>query len=296
MSSQGANGPAIAFVGFGEAAQAFVKGLGLGGSGRVATYDIKSRDPAEAAAMAARYSAAGVSGSGDPAAALRGASAVFCLVTADQALAAAVEAAPHLDAGAFWFDGNSCAPGTKRTAAEAVAAAGGRYVDLAIMAAVHPRLHQTPVLVAGPDAERASEYLKALDMRPTVAGGRVGEASAIKMIRSVMIKGIEALTAECFLAARRANVDGAVLDSLQASDVAVDWQDRAAYNFDRMMVHGARRAAEMREVAATLRELGLPDRMSTAAADWQEQIAALRLDAGAPDFADRADRILAALV
>ena len=60
--------------------------------------------------------------------------------------------------------------------------------------------------------------MAALDMRPRVIGDKVGDASAIKMIRSVMIKGLEALTAECLLAARRAGVADAVLASLQNSD------------------------------------------------------------------------------
>jgi hypothetical protein len=97
------------------------------------------------------------------------------------------------------------------------------------------------------------------------------------------------------LAARRAGVEDAVLASLQASDPGWNWRDRGAYNLERIMVHGTRRAAEMREVAATLRELGLPDRMAAATAQWQDQIAALHLDGGADDLADRADRILNAL-
>ena len=110
-----------------------------------------------------------------------------------------------------------------------------------------------------------------------------------------MIKGFEALTAECLLAARRAGVEAAVLASLQASDPGWNWRDRAAYNLERMMVHGTRRAAEMREVAATLRGLGLPDRMAAATALWQDQIAGLALPGGADDLAERADRILDAL-
>jgi 3-hydroxyisobutyrate dehydrogenase-like beta-hydroxyacid dehydrogenase len=294
MAKKSANAPRIGLIGFGEAGQAYLTGFGLGGTGRAAAYDIKSRDPAQSAAMAECYAAAGIPGSGDPAV-LRGADAVFCLVTADQAGAAAEAAAPHLAPGAFWLDGNSCAPGSKRAAAETVAAAGGRYVDMAIMAPVHPRLHRTPVLLAGPDAEPAAALLRSLGMAPKIAGPRIGDASAIKMIRSVMVKGLEALTAECLLAARRAGVEQAVLGSLQSSDPGIDWPKRAAYSLERMMRHGARRAAEMREVAATLRELGLPDRMAAATALWQAEVAALGLDAGPDDAALRADRILAGL-
>jgi 3-hydroxyisobutyrate dehydrogenase-like beta-hydroxyacid dehydrogenase len=137
--------------------------------------------------------------------------------------------------------------------------------------------------------------LAALNMDWRVAGPMVGDASSIKMLRSVMIKGFEALCAECLLAARRAGVEDAVLASLQASDPGWVWHERGAYNLERMMVHGARRAAEMREVAATLRDLGLSDRMAAATAQWQHQIAALHLPGGPDDLADRADRILSKL-
>lgn len=289
------NTPRIAMIGFGEAGRAFVSGWGEAASGRVAAHDLKAADPAQAPAMAAAAAERGIACHARPAEALEGAAVAFCLVTADQALAAAEAAAPDLPPGTLWLDGNSCAPGTKRAAAQAIEAAGARYVDLAIMAPVHPRKHQTPALLGGPHADAALEILAPLGMNLRKAGERVGDASSIKMLRSVMIKGFEALTAECLLAARRAGVEEAVLASLQASDPGWDWAARGAYNLERMMAHGARRSAEMREVAATLRELGLPDRMASATVEWQAQIAALGLPGGSDDLAARADRILAAL-
>jgi 3-hydroxyisobutyrate dehydrogenase-like beta-hydroxyacid dehydrogenase len=226
---------------------------------------------------------------------LVGVGMVFCLVTADQAVAAARAAAPYLTPGAWWLDGNSCSPGAKRQAAAVIEAAGGRYVDLAIMAPIHPRLHKTPMLVSGPHASAAVQALGALGMEPSIAGGRVGDASSIKMLRSVIVKGLEALTAESFLAARKAGVDQAVIASLQASDPGIDWLARGAYNLERMLVHGARRAAEMEEVAVTLRELGLPDRMALATMEWQAQLAALAVEPGLDDFGTRADAVLKAL-
>ena len=282
----------IALIGFGEAAEAFLAGWGIGGSGRVRAFDVKSLDPAQAGAMAARCRDAGALGCASPAEALAGAGLAFCLVTADQALTAAEAAAPHLHPGTLWLDGNSCAPGTKR-AADAVDRGGRRTLcrhgDHG--AGASPR-HATPVLLAGPAAEAAAARITALGMRPTLAGARVGDASTIKMLRSVMVKGIEALTAECLLAARRAGVEGAVLASLQASDPGFDWTARSAYNLERMMVHGLRRAAEMREAAATLRELGLPDRLAAATATWQAELGGLDLAGGPDELADRADRIL----
>jgi 3-hydroxyisobutyrate dehydrogenase-like beta-hydroxyacid dehydrogenase len=278
----------IALVGFGEAGQAYAGGWG---GACLAACDLRADfEPLKTAATRL-----GITLSDQVQAVVFDATAVFCLVTADQALVAARTAAPHLREGVLWLDGNSCSPGTKRQAAAVIEAAGGRYVDLAIMAPVHPRLHRTPGLLAGRHAASAMTELETLGMDWQVAGAQVGDASAIKMLRSVMIKGFEALSAECLLAARRAGVEDAVLASLQTSDPGWNWRERGAYNLERFMVHGSRRASEMREVAATLRDLGLPYRMAVATALWQDQIADLCLAGGSNDLADRADRILSAL-
>lgn len=295
MTAEPAGAAPIAFVGFGEAARAIASGWGAARAGSAAAYDVKSADPATAAEIASACREAGVAEASDLASLLAGEPLVFCLVTADQAAHAAAAAAPHLTPGTLWLDGNSSAPGTKKRAAAIIEATGARYVDLAIMAPIHPRLHRTPMLIAGPHAEPAREALAGLDMTVEIAGDKVGDASSIKMIRSVMIKGMEALTAECLLAARRAGVEEAVLRSFERSDPGTDWRNKPVYNFGRMTAHGLRRAAEMREVAATLRELGLPDRMASATALWQEQIGALGLDEPTGDIGAAADQILAAL-
>lgn len=295
MARDSIRNTSVAFIGFGEAATAILSGWGAERPARIAAYDIKTDDPAARDAMCARYRELDVRGAASPAEALASADAVFCLVTADQAENAARAAAGHLNQGTLWLDGNSCAPGTKVRAAAAIEAAGGRYVDVALMAPVHPKRHHVPLLVSGPHAAAGEALLLALDMKPKLAGDRVGQASSIKMLRSVMVKGMEALTAECFLAARRAGVEEQVIASLEASSPEIDWRGRGTYNLERMMVHGQRRAAEMREVAATVAELGLGGAMSAAAADWQDRIGALGVDAGADDLIERADRLLSRL-
>jgi 3-hydroxyisobutyrate dehydrogenase-like beta-hydroxyacid dehydrogenase len=282
----------IAFVGFGEAAMAFRSGWGDQAPSGMRAFDIKTLVPATATAMIDRYAANGIVGAESLGAALEGATLAFSLVTADQALVAARQAAEVLPKGLLWLDCNSCSPDSKRAAAEAIEGAGGAYVDVAVMAPVHPKKHHVPLLVSGPHAERAEAILKALDMRPAVVGGGIGGASAVKMLRSVMIKGLEALTAECFLAARRAGVEEAVIASLKASDPGIDWTKRGSYNLERMMVHGTRRAAEMAEVVATVEALGLPARMAHATENWQAAIGAMGLEGGEDDLGARADKVL----
>lgn len=288
-------GSGLAIIGFGEAAEAFVSGWRETHDGAISCYDLKVGKPEEREILKLRADRLGVGICGTQAEALESAQSVFSLVTADQALVAAQDCVAHIKAGTLWLDCNSCSPGTKRQASQVIEAAGAIYLDVAIMAPVHPKRHRTPLLVSGSRALEAMPLLEALDMQPRHAGDTVGQASAIKMFRSVMIKGFEALTAECLLAARRAGVEAEVLHSLQASDPGFDWAKRSAYNLERMMVHGGRRAAEMREVARTVAEQGLPSRMSDAITDWQAQVADLELAGGSADVGERADRILEAI-
>ena len=206
--------------------------------------------------------------------ALTGVPLVLSLVTADRALAVAQDYAPFLTVGALWCDMNSVAPETKRAAAKAVEAAGGRYVDVAVLAPVDPARLNVPLLVAGAAADEAVAALGAAGFaKVRSVGVEVGRASAIKMIRSVMVKGVEALTAEMMLAAVAAGVADEVLASLDASEKAQAWAERAAYNLERMATHGVRRAAEMEEAAKTLAALGVEPVMTTGTVQRQRAMA-----------------------
>lgn len=245
--------PRVALVGFGEAGEAFVRAGGWRGETRA--WDVLPERRAVAAGLGAE--------TGDTAAAaLADRAFLLSLVTADQALDAACSYAQLLPEGALWCDLNSVAPDTKRQAATVIEAVGGRYVDVAVMAPVEKGL-AVPLLISGPHARAAQPLLEALgfsDIR--VVGDEVGKASAIKMIRSVMVKGIEALSDECAAAAAAAGVLDDVVASLDASEKAVGWAERFDYNRERMAAHGLRRAAEMEEVTHTLKSLGVDPVMS----------------------------------
>jgi 3-hydroxyisobutyrate dehydrogenase-like beta-hydroxyacid dehydrogenase len=292
----------IAFLGFGEAARAFLDGWRTGPDfrARISAYDIKTDSPDERvrAAKRADYGSANVPGASTAPEAVKGAEAVFSVVTADQAHEAALAALPGLARGALFSDCDSCAPPTKARTAHEVEAAGGRYVDVAVMAPVHPRLHRTPLLISGPHAEAAAAALASLGMSVKIYEGPVGAASSVKMIRTIMMKGLEALVLECVLAGRKAGVIEAVLDSLDDTYPGFDWKTKSAYMLERVMTHGIRRAAEMREVALTVDLLGLKGEMSRACVGWQQAIGELGLrvaKADADDYAVLADHILAKL-
>jgi 3-hydroxyisobutyrate dehydrogenase-like beta-hydroxyacid dehydrogenase len=259
-------GRKIAFIGFGEAGLAFAI---AGARGFDVRQDSTKREDFE------RH---GVTACASSAEAVSGAQIVLSLVTADEALAAATSAAPHLAPNALWLDLNSVAPQTKRAAAARIEAAGAHYVDVAVMAPVLPKRFEAPLLLAGPHAEAATEALSAIGFTSIqTVGGPVGSAASVKMIRSVMIKGIEALSAECALAANAAGVLPQVIASLNSGGAPADWAERLDYNLDRMMVHGTRRSVEMVEVVATLDLLGTGSAMSSACAIRQAEIGSLGL-------------------
>lgn len=276
----------IAIIGLGEAGSAFISGWGASLADRITAYDIKSADPATVAEITDRARALGIRSSASAAEALSGATLILSTVTADQSVAVARTAAPLIANGACFCDLNSCAPSSKRSSAKVIAAAGGRYVDVAVMAPVHPALNMAPCLASGPHAADIAPVLQGLPMSVRVVGDEVGHASSIKMIRSVMVKGMEALTAECTLAAVAAGVEDEVLPSMVNGAPNIDVATRAAYNFERSLCHGARRAAEMEEVAITLADLGLPNGMAAATAAWQGRIAATGIPAPAEDEID----------
>jgi 3-hydroxyisobutyrate dehydrogenase-like beta-hydroxyacid dehydrogenase len=254
----------VALIGFGEAGESFARAPGWQGETRA--WDLK---PERRAAMAA----AGVSAGADAAATLADRAFVLSLVTADQALTTARDYARLLIPGALWCDMNSVAPDTKREAAAAIEAAGGRYVDVAVMAPVDRGL-AVPLLISGAHAIAAQPLLASLGFSNIrVVGDEVGRASAIKMIRSVMVKGLEALSSECAAAAEAAGVFGEVMASLDASEKRQPWADKVAYNRERMATHGARRAAEMEESAKTLQSLGVEPVMTRGTVKLQREAA-----------------------
>lgn len=260
----------LTLIGFGEAGRTFAAAGGWGNMTRI--FDSKTaQDGPAAREMREAYAAQGVTGCNTSAQALSDATLVLSLVTADQATPVAQDAAQHIAPGTLFCDLNSVSPGRKRANAEAIEAAGGRYVDVAVMAPVQPAALDVPLLISGPHAEDAAAMLRSIGFIKTqICGAAIGDASATKMVRSVMIKGIEALTAEMIFAADAAGVTDGVLASLGG-----DWANKADYNLDRMLAHGTRRAAEMEEVAQTLRELGIEPLMTQGTIVRQRTLGAL---------------------
>lgn len=258
----------IAFIGFGEVGQRFARGF-LANEGLTLTaYDILADAPAGAPlARAARE--IGVTLLPSAAAAVAGAEIVISAVTASQAEPVALGAAAFLAAGQFYLDVNSAAPATKQAAARHVDAAGAHYVEAAVMAPVMRPGLAVPILAGGPRAEAAAALLNPLGMNLTVVASEYGRASAMKLCRSIIIKGMEALLVDCAAACEKWDVREEVFESLAETFPSIDWFTLSDNMRERVHTHGVRRSAEMHEAAEMLAALGMEPGLVKAVAEAQ---------------------------
>lgn len=288
----------IGLIGYGEVGRIFTAGL-QPASAWTGAWDLKFADPARRDEPLAHAAAAGVTACDSAAALCAQATLLISAVTASNTLAVAESVAPHIRPGSVFLDLNSASPGTKQKAAALIDAAGGHYVEAGVMTSVPPYGIRVPMLLGGAHATRLQPVLAALGMDAQVASERLGIASATKMCRSVMIKGLEALVIESYATARHYGVEDAMVATLQETFPGIDWTKQGAYFFSRVAQHGQRRAEEMREAANTVREAGFEPFMASAIAlkhDWM----AAQARAGHfaelgpnPPWKDHADRLLA---
>ncbi len=290
----------IGVVGYGEVGKTFAAGLKpKQGVASVAAWDLKFADPAMREAERAHAAAAGIAARDAMQALCAGSDLVISAVTASNTLAVAQEAAPHMRPGSLFLDLNSASPGTKQQAAALVEAAGAHYVEAGVMTSVPPYGIRVPMLLGGAQAAPLAQLLQAWGLDAKAVSEQLGVASAIKMCRSVMIKGLEALVIESYATARLYGVEDHVLPTLQETFPSIDWQQQGAYFFSRVVQHGKRRAEEMREAANTVREAGFEPFMASATADKQQWVADLARDGAFNDvvkgarWQDYADRLIA---
>ena len=263
--------PAIGFIGFGEAGFHLAKGLqGAGAEGLVA-YDINTYTPKLGERIRRRGAESGVSLLDSSELLTTGSDILISTVVADAAVRAAEQTAPHLESRHIYADLNSVSPGAKQSIDSIVTVRGARFVEAAIMGPVPPKGHRVAILLGGVSAAELMEQLTPYGMNLEIVSERIGSASAVKMCRSIIVKGLEALMLESAMAASRYDVDARVFSSLSESFPGLDWCRLAGYMIGRVVRHGKRRAREMEEVAGMLDSIDIDPIMTEAAVrrqDW----------------------------
>jgi 3-hydroxyisobutyrate dehydrogenase-like beta-hydroxyacid dehydrogenase len=291
----------VCLVGYGEVGRILAEDLRKRDV-KVSAYDIKL-DAEQAGPLRDHAGTFGVQLASSHADLAAKADLIVSAVTASQAVPVARACAPAVKRGAWFLDFNSASPGAKRRAADLIDGAGGRYVEGAVMTSVPPYRIKVPLLLGGSSARDLAPLLVELGFDAKVASEQLGVASAVKMCRSVMIKGLEAMVIESFTTARAYGVEDAVLASLAETFPGINWEKQGAYFFQRVIEHGRRRSEEVREVAETVREIGLTPWSAQGTAERQAWVADLADEglfgakgtgefAKSPDWRTEADRIL----
>lgn len=282
----------ICLLGFGEVGQILAADFQSAGNPQLTAFDLLFQNPESACFRAAGK--AGVRVAGNAGEAVADADLVVSAVTAAQAVAAARSVAGAMKSKAYFLDVNSVSPGVKIQAAELIDAAGARYVEAAIMSPISPRRIASSMLFGGKHAATFLPLAQQMGFSGAqMFSDQVGRASAAKMCRSVMVKGMESLLTESLLAARHYGVESTVIDSLRNLFPGTDWSSLARYMISRSLIHGRRRAEEMREVAKTVTEAGLQPHMSAASAQRQDWAAAFRDSASIEELEAMLDAVLA---
>jgi 3-hydroxyisobutyrate dehydrogenase-like beta-hydroxyacid dehydrogenase len=289
----------VALIGYGEVGGIFGAALPRAGVRAVTAFDILIANASWAEEARTRASRDSVALASSTREAIANSDLIISAVTAASTASATEQIASGVRRGAFVLDVNSASPRTKTACAEVIRCAGGRYVEAAVMSSVPPHGIRAPMLLGGPHATSLRSTLAKLGFAATVGSESYGVVSAIKLCRSVIVKGMEALAIESLLSARRYGVEREVLASLAETFPGLDWERQATWFWLRVVQHGRRRAEEMREAAVTVGDAGIASRMTTATADVQAWIAMLRAEgvfasAGADatwrDLADLVDR------
>ncbi|MEQ8440498.1 MAG: DUF1932 domain-containing protein [Alphaproteobacteria bacterium] len=284
--------PTIGLLGLGEVGQLLAADLPQSAHEALVTWDLKLPDPDSIPSKA--LPTMNVTAMPDAASLAVKSDIILCAVTAEETLNAANSVAPNLRDGAWYFDMNSASPGQKVAASNAIHTAGGRYVEGAVMSPAAAKRLAMPILLGGPHAAAFEPIARAIGFSGTTVFSDIpGKASAAKMCRSVMVKGVEALLTESMLSARHYGVEDTVIQSLSDLFPGPDWSQLTPYMISRSIEHGGRRAEEMREVAKTVAEAGLPPLMSSATAERQDLTKAYTDTLDARDLSTMLDTILA---
>jgi 3-hydroxyisobutyrate dehydrogenase-like beta-hydroxyacid dehydrogenase len=269
----------IGLIGYGEVGKTFALGLlEKPGVVEVSAWDLKlaSESPSEVRQVEQMHAQThGIQAVDSMAALCEKCHFIISAVTASSTLAVAQEAALFMNPGSVYLDLNSASPGTKKACAQFIEAAGGQYVEAGVMTSVPPYGIRVPMLLGGASSNALAGKLQAWGLDAKSVSNALGVASAIKMSRSVMIKGLEALVIESYATARAYGVEDHVLPTLQETFPQIDWAQQGAYFFSRVVQHGKRRSEEMREAASSVKEAGFEPFMAMATADKQQWVSDL---------------------
>ncbi|MCG6931962.1 MAG: DUF1932 domain-containing protein [Desulfofustis sp.] len=268
----------LGFIGFGGAAYGLSKGLTDAGMLAISFFDSQAAEGDVGAVIGRRAAEVGAKGLDHLAALIDGADIIISCVTGAAALEVARQAAELLQPRHLYVDVNTAAPRVMQEVFAAVEESGAGFADVAMLGAIPAFLHRVPCLASGNGAELFKSRLEPYGMDIRVVGDEPGQASAIKLFRSIFMKGILALLLEMLSATRRYRVDALVLESIATTMEKYDFLETARLQLAKGVIGAERMHHEMEAVVQTLKEMGSPSLMSEATRETLQWCSTLGLD------------------
>lgn len=257
----------VAFIGFGEVGYEMSRGLRDAGLKNITAYDPAQNHPVFSKILRERVQAAGVELMATAQQAMEKAEIVITAVTSDKALEVSRQVRPFLRAGIMYVDVAASSPQVKRDIWETIRDSGASFVDAAMMGPLALYQQKVPILASGTGAKRFLELMTPYGMAIEYVSEAPGEATGIKLVRSIFMKGLAALELEMLEAACRMKVDHLVLDSLAVTMDSLSFKKQLNRLITGTSVHAERRAHEMENVIEMLESVGVAPSMSRATYD-----------------------------
>lgn len=267
----------FAFIGFGELGTALARGLGHSGAHRLRAYTRERAQPAAASALAERLYRAQTHRCDTLDEAITGATAVLSVVPAQASLTVVAQCAPLLQPGTYFVDFSAAPVADKKAGAVLIAEADALYVDAAVLGTVSASGFEVPILASGPGAGGWQTLVEPEGLRVEAIDAPTGDATLVKLLRSVYMKGRDALIVEMMLAARRYGLEERVADSIQGPGEQVPFPAVAERVLCALALHAERRADELLASSAVVRAAGVDPLISRAGAEVLRGVAALGL-------------------
>jgi 3-hydroxyisobutyrate dehydrogenase-like beta-hydroxyacid dehydrogenase len=266
--------PALSFIGFGDLAESWVTELRRRGF-RVRAYLPVDSVSRRSGSAARREHRSGITAMTDLTAALSGADIIVAAIPGGATSWVAEECVPHLTRDTLYVDPSAGSPRDKQRSSRIITPSGALYVDVAVLGTVSLSGLAVPLIASGPGAERFAETASRLGMNVKPIGPVAGDAARLKLIRSVYMKGRDALLVEMLAAARRLHVEEEVIDSIStAPGEQVSFRQLVDRVLPALTRHSERRAEELLRASVELERMGMTPTMAVAAAERLQWMAA----------------------
>ena len=264
----------LGFIGFGEVGFELARGLKQAGLSDIFAFDPMADDSRYSPLVHGRAAEAGVELLSSPVEVVHATEVIIAAIPGSKALAAALALAPLLKRGQLYADVSTSTATSKRRMAEAIEGNGALFVDGALMGGLSMQHHKVPTLLSGSGSDTFIRCLSPYGMSLTKVSDTAGDAIAIKLIRSIAMKGLAALAVETLAAATKLGVETEVLRSIEDTLSAASFKDTLDWLITASAVHAERQAHEMSDVMLMMQEIGVEPMMTQGTARRLEWLAA----------------------